>query len=79
MTGKQPDQPTEGEETFESLYRRLEEVTQRLEAGDLSLEESVALYEEGMQVAQRSQPLRGRAEQRIEQLREAYDGANGLL
>lgn len=63
------DQP----ETFESLYARLEEVTARLEAGNLSMEDSVALYEEGMQIAQRCQSLLTQVEQRIETLRETYD------
>lgn len=60
-------------ETFESLYARLEEVTARLEAGNLTLEESIGLYEEGMQVAQRCQALLAQVEQRIETLRETYD------
>ncbi len=38
--------------SFEDSYARLEQVIQRLEAGELSLEESVALYEEGIQLAQ---------------------------
>ncbi len=63
------DQP----ETFESLYARLEEVTARLEVGNLTLEDSVALYEEGMQIAQRCQSLLTQVEQRIETLRETYD------
>ena len=38
--------------SFEDSYARLEEVIQKLEAGNLSLEESIALYEEGMQLAE---------------------------
>ena len=38
--------------SFEDSYARLEQVIQKLEAGELSLEESVALYEEGIQLAQ---------------------------
>ena len=38
--------------SFEDSYDRLEQVIQRLENGDLSLDESVALYEEGMRLAQ---------------------------
>ncbi len=37
--------------SFEDSYDRLEEVIKRLEDGELSLEESVALYEEGVQLA----------------------------
>ena len=65
------------EETFEALFARLEEVTAQLEAGEIALDRAVALYEEGMTLAQRCQRLLGEAEQRIEQLREAYDGESG--
>ncbi len=37
--------------SFEDTYRRLEEIIQKLEEGTLSLDESVSLYEEGMQLA----------------------------
>ena len=61
--------------SFEALFARLEEITGMLEAGDLALERSVQLYEEGMRVAERCQQLLGSVEQRVEQLREAYDDA----
>jgi exodeoxyribonuclease VII small subunit len=37
--------------SFEDSYDRLEEVIRRLEDGTLSLEESIALYEEGVELA----------------------------
>ncbi len=63
-----------GELSFEQLYERLEEVTARLESGDLSLEQSVALFEQGMELAKRCQALLGDVEQRVETLRRAFDG-----
>lgn len=60
--------------SFEQLYERLEEVTARLESGDLSLEQSVALFEQGMELAKRCQGLLGDVEQRVETLRRAFDG-----
>lgn len=67
------DTPDEG---FESLYARLEAVSQQLEAGGLTLEQSLALYEEGMALAQRCQTLLSNVEQRIETLRQgAGNGA----
>lgn len=60
--------------TFEALYARLEEVAQRLEAGDLTLEESVRLYEEGMTLAEQCQVLLTDVEQRIEILRQRANG-----
>lgn len=37
--------------SFEQAYRALEETVQRLEAGNLPLEEAVALYQRGMELA----------------------------
>ncbi len=37
--------------SFEQAYSNLEETTQKLEAGNLSLEESLALYRQGMALA----------------------------
>ncbi len=61
------------DDTFEALYARLEEVTAALEAGNLTLEQSIALYEEGMRLAQRCQVVLSEAEKRVEVLRETYD------
>ena len=72
-----PTTPEAAEESFEALFARLEDVTAQLETGDVALDRAVALYEEGMTLAQRCQHLLSEAEQRIEQLREAYDSAGG--
>ncbi|MGE0227422.1 MAG: exodeoxyribonuclease VII small subunit [Dehalococcoidia bacterium] len=68
MTGE-----LEARESFEVLYSRLEEVTNALEGGQLTLEESMSLYEEGMRLAQRCQALLADVEQRVQVLRETYD------
>lgn len=34
--------------TYEKDYKRLEEIVKKLESGDISLDESVKLYEEGV-------------------------------
>ncbi len=57
-------------ETFEDLFRRLEETVAKLEEGGLPLEQSLALYEEGMLLAKRCQEMLDGAEVRIRQLRE---------
>ena len=62
-----------GDDSFETLFTRLDEVTALLEAGDVPLERSIGLYEEGMELAQRCQRLLADVEQRVERLREAYD------
>ncbi len=54
--------------TYETLYQQLQEVVNRLEAGTLPLEESLHLYEQGVQLAAACQHLLDTAELRIEQL-----------
>ena len=58
--------------SFEDLYRKLEETVEQLERGGLSLEESIRLYEQGMELAKRCQAILNAAEQRITKLREAF-------
>ncbi len=59
-------------QSFEELYRRLEETVEKLERGGLPLEQSIALYEEGMELAKRCQTILDGAEQRITKLRESF-------
>ena len=66
MTAKRGEQP------FEELYGRLEQSVEKLERGGLSLEESITLYEEGMELAKRCQSILDSAEQRITKLRESF-------
>ncbi|HWC30153.1 MAG TPA: exodeoxyribonuclease VII small subunit [Dehalococcoidia bacterium] len=56
--------------TFEELYRQLEEKVGLLEQGGLSLDDSLAAYEDAVGLAQRCQQLLDRAELRITKLRE---------
>ena len=72
MASKQP----KSNEGFEALYKRLEESVSKLEEGGLTLEESLALYEDGMQLARRCQDLLQQAELRITRLQESF--TNGL-
>ena len=51
---------------FDALLVRLREVVQKLESGELSLEQSLAVYEEGVQLARRGQQLLATAEKRVE-------------
>ena len=68
------DSATAEAESFEALFAQLETIAGQLEAGSLSLEESISLYERGMTIAARCQQLLSDVEQRIEVLRQ---GANG--
>ncbi len=68
--------PVDEELTFEAAYARLEEVLSRLQIGNMTLDESLAAYEEGMALAAHCQALLDAAELRIEALdreSEPYD------
>jgi exodeoxyribonuclease VII small subunit len=54
--------------SFEDSVRRLGEIVERLESGELPLEESLTLFEEGVRLARASQQELDRAERRVEQL-----------
>jgi exodeoxyribonuclease VII small subunit len=75
----------EDELGFDAILTRLREVVQRLESGELSLEQSLAVYEEGVQLARRGQHQLANAEKRVEILVSAsgaietapFDDSNG--
>lgn len=54
--------------SFERAIQRLGEIVESLEDGEQPLEESIALFEEGMALARSSQEILDRAERRIEEL-----------
>jgi exodeoxyribonuclease VII small subunit len=54
--------------SFESAIKRLTEIVQALEGGDLPLEESLKLFEEGVKLSRMSQQRLDAAEKRVEQL-----------
>lgn len=55
-----------GEPSFDAILVRLRDVVQKLESGELSLEQSLAVYEEGVQLARKGQHLLASAEKRVE-------------
>ena len=64
----------ENEPGFDVILVRLREVVGRLESGELTLEQSLAVYEEGVQLARRGQLLLATAEKRVEILVSAGSG-----
>ena len=54
--------------SFEEGYKRLEEIVTLLDTGKLSLEEMLALYEEGIKLARSCEKQLDEAELRISQL-----------
>ena len=59
-------------ETFQQIYSRLEETVGKLEQGGLSLEDAIALYEQGMMLAKQCQERLDQAELKITRLRESF-------
>jgi exodeoxyribonuclease VII small subunit len=55
-------------ETFEAALKQLEEIVQRLERGELPLEESLKLYEEGIRLSRVCHAKLEEAEGKIELL-----------
>ncbi len=51
--------------SFEEAYTQLEYVIGKLESGELSLDESVTLYEQGQQLSAHCQDLLDKAELRV--------------
>ncbi|HZU11646.1 MAG TPA: exodeoxyribonuclease VII small subunit [Chloroflexota bacterium] len=56
---------------FEQALAELEKVVERLQQPDVPLEEAIALYRRGTELAQRSESLLGDAELQVQQLTQA--------
>ena len=54
--------------SFEQAYAQLEDTVQKLEGGNLSLEETIALYQAGMSLAKRCSQQLDEAELSIKRL-----------
>lgn len=54
--------------SFESALEELETILEKLDSGDLPLDESVSLYERGRKLAARCQTLLDAAELRVSKL-----------
>ena len=54
--------------SFEAAFGELEVTVQRLETGELTLEEAIALYERGMRLARRCSEALDAAELQVRQL-----------
>jgi exodeoxyribonuclease VII small subunit len=61
-------------QTFESSLTALERIVRELERGDLPLEKSLELFEEGVRLSRECQERLGEAERRIEVLLQDNDG-----
>lgn len=64
--------------TFEASLGKLELIVTQLEEGDLSLEESLKLFEDGVKLSRECQERLDQAERRIEVLLEDNNGNPAL-
>lgn len=67
------------ESSFEDSIRRLGEIVEALENGELPLEDSLRLFEEGVKLARASQAKLDGAEKRVEELLSVDESGNPLV
>ena len=63
-----PSESAGDAQTFEAMMERLQELVGRLETGNLTLEESIQAFEEGMALVRKCTGVLSQAEQRIVKL-----------
>ena len=59
---------------FEEAFKRLEDIVNKMESGDLSLEESMTLFEEGIKLTETCKSRLEAAKQKIQLLTKDSDG-----
>jgi exodeoxyribonuclease VII small subunit len=64
-----------GEIDFDSGLKKLEGIVQKLDAGDLSLEDSLKVFEEGIELVRLLAGKLDEAEKKIETLTQVGDGS----
>ncbi len=62
--------------TFEECIKKLETIAAALESGEITLEESISLYEEGMKLSKECSAILEKAQQKIITLTEAEENNN---
>ena len=68
-----------GERTFEDALHRLEEIVAKLESGEVPLEESMRLYEEGINLAKSCAEKLTQAELTLKRLGKDMQGTFKLI
>ncbi|TET16829.1 MAG: exodeoxyribonuclease VII small subunit [Candidatus Cloacimonadota bacterium] len=68
----------ENKTTFEISLKRLEEIVSSLEKGNVSLEDAISLFEEGIKTAKTCREKLNTAEKRIKELIKNSDGTFSL-
>lgn len=74
-TGQAPADTAAESPSFERMMERLEELVSQLEQGNLSLEDSIRAFEEGIRLVKKCTAVLGEAEKRIQRLTQEGAGA----
>ena len=77
MTKKKTTTKATDTPDFETAVAQVEALIDRIEQGEIGLEESVAAYEQGVKLIQRCRGILDTAEQKIIELTEDADSAKG--
>lgn len=67
-----------GDESLESALERLEEIVQKMDSDEIELEESIELFQEGMQLTKFCRAQISEAEQKVQQVVEDAEGELSL-
>ena len=79
QTGERQAETAGGEETYDGLVSRLERVVGELESGQLSLEQSIERFAEGVRLAREASRKLDQAERKVELLVRNADGEEATV
>lgn len=65
--------------SFEEALKQLEAIAERIEQGQIGLEDSIAQYEQGTLLVKHCREILANAEQRIQQLQAQGDGPPAVV
>jgi len=68
MASKKVETNKSGDQSFEGSMQELEALIERIESGEIGLEESIKAYERGVDLIKGCRGVLGAAEQRVEEL-----------
>lgn len=69
MPDENPNQPSSNDSnSYEELINSLEDIVERIESGEIGLEQAIESYEHGAKLIAQARAILSRAEQRIESI-----------
>ncbi len=63
-----------GQDSFESMIERLEEISELLDSNEIGLDESIKLYEEGIEISKKCFSKLKEAELKVSVLKKSLNG-----